>query len=233
MAEAAGPAPVVVALDGPAASGKSTVGLAVARALGFAFVETGKLYRALAWKALREGVALDDGPALAALFREVAVEYRLGAAGPQILVDGEEVTGELAGAEVAEAASALSAFPEVREVLLPLQRRLARPPGVVVEGRDIGTVVFPEAPFKFFLEASLAERARRRAEDFAAAGKPVSPAEVERDLARRDGRDVSREAAPLRRAEDAVVVDTTDLPFEEVVRLIVERVRTGAGVGRE
>jgi cytidylate kinase len=202
--------------------------LAVARALGFAFVETGKLYRALAWKALREGVALDDGAALAALFRKVAVEYRLATAGPQILVDGEEVAAELAAAEVAEAASALSAFPEVRAVLLPLQRRLARPPGVVVEGRDIGTVVFPEASFKFFLDASLAERARRRAGDFAALGKDVTPAEVEEDLARRDGRDVSREAAPLRRAEDAVVVDTTDLPFEEVVRLIVERVSAGA-----
>ncbi|MGD8718917.1 MAG: (d)CMP kinase [Candidatus Zixiibacteriota bacterium] len=221
--------PVVVALDGPAASGKSTVGLAVARRLGFAFVETGKLYRALAWKARAEELPFTDGPALAAAFDRTEVEYRLDQDGPKILVDGRDVTAELSSAEVAEGASAISALAEVREVLLPLQRRLARPPGVVVEGRDIGTVVFPDAPYKFYLDASLEERARRRARDFAAAGKPVDVAEVERDLAARDARDRGRAAAPLRRAEDAVLVDTTSRTFDEVVDFITAAVQAGEG----
>lgn len=215
---------MVVALDGPAASGKSTVGLAVARRLGFAFVETGKLYRALAHKALAEGVALDDGDALTALFADADVEYRLANGEPLILVDGRDVTAQLATAEVAEAASAISAFPQVRAALLPLQRRLARPPGVVVEGRDMGTVVFPDAPCKFYLDASIAERARRRARDFAAQGREVDAAEVEKDLAARDRRDSGRAVAPLRRAEDAVYIDTTGVAFDDVVDTIVGRV---------
>jgi cytidylate kinase len=216
---------IVVALDGPAASGKSTVGLAVARRLGFAFVETGKLYRALAHKAMGEGVALDDGDALATLFADADVEYGLEDGRPVIAVDGRDVTAELATAEVAEAASAISAFPQVRAALLPLQRRLAKPPGVVVEGRDMGTVVFPDAPCKFYLDASIAERARRRARDFAAQGREVDAAEIENDLAARDRRDSERAVAPLRRAEDAVHIDTTGVAFEDVVGEIVERVR--------
>lgn len=216
---------IVVALDGPAASGKSTVGLAVARRLGFAFVETGKLYRALAHKALREGATLDDGDALATLFAGAEVEYGLEDGRPVIAVDGRDVTAELATAEVAEAASAISAFPQVRAALLPLQRRLAKPPGVVVEGRDMGTVVFPDAPCKFYLDASIAERARRRARDFAAQGREVEPAEIEKDLAARDRRDSERTVAPLRRAEDAVYIDTTGVAFDDVVDEIVERVK--------
>jgi cytidylate kinase len=221
----AGDKTMVVALDGPAASGKSTVGLAVARRLGFAFVETGKLYRALAHKALSEGVPLDDGDALAELFAGTDVEYGLEEGRPVIAVDGRDVTAELATGEVAEAASAISAFAQVRAALLPLQRRLAKPPGVVVEGRDMGTVVFPDAPCKFYLDASIAERARRRARDFAAAGREVDAAEVEKDLAARDRRDEGRAVAPLRRAEDAVYIDTTGVAFDDVVDKIVERVQ--------
>lgn len=218
---------VVVALDGPAASGKSTVGRAVARRLGFSFVETGKLYRVLALIAVRDKLPLDDGPRLAASFQKKDVRYTVSGGGPVVTVDGEDVTAELAGGDVADAASAISALPAVREVLLPLQRRLAEPPGAVVEGRDVGTVVFPDAAYKFYLDASRAERARRRAGDFAAMGKDVTAEEVERDLAARDGRDVARDAAPLRRAEDAVYVDTTETTFEQVVGFIVEYVERG------
>lgn len=224
MVPAAGDRAVVVALDGPAGAGKSTVGLEVARRLGFAFVETGKLYRALAYKALRERAPL-DGAALEALFEDTVVNYELRAGRPVIEVDGRDVTGDLGTAEVAEAASAISAFPEVRAALLPLQRGLAKPPGVVVEGRDIGTVVFPEATCKFYLDASPAERARRRARDFAAQGREADAAEVEQDLAARDRRDSARAVAPLRRARDAVQVDTTGLAFDDVVELIVARVK--------
>jgi cytidylate kinase len=220
-----GEEPIIVALDGPGASGKSSVGLAVARRLKFNFVETGKLYRALALKALREGTPLEGGSALAELFARTRVAYEFRGGEAVVEVDGEDVTAELAAAEVAEAASAISALPEVRGVLLPLQRASARAPGVVVEGRDIGTVVFPDATYKFYLDASVAERARRRARDFAAAGRNVDVAEVERDLAARDERDAAREAAPLRRADDAVYVDTTDVAFDEVVNFIVNYIR--------
>lgn len=223
-------AAVVVALDGPAGSGKSTVGRAVARRLGFSFVETGKLYRVVALKAIREGLPLDDGPRLAAAFTGAEVRYGLRDGDPFVMLDGEDVTAELAGGEVAEAASAVSALPEVRAALLPLQRRLAEPPGAVVEGRDIGTVVFPDAAYKFYLDASPAERARRRAGDFAAMGKAVAAAEVEKDLEARDGRDESRAAAPLKRADDAVYVDTTGIPFDEVVDFIIEYVKRREGI---
>jgi cytidylate kinase len=227
VAPKAGESKVVVALDGPAAAGKTTVGRAVARRLGFAFLETGKLYRALALKALREKLPLGDGRALALVFKKTDVRYNLRDGEPTVAVDGDDVTAELGTGEVAEAASAISALPEVREVLLPLQRRLATPPGGVVEGRDIGTVVFPDANYKFYLDAYPAERARRRARDFAATGKAVVAADVERDLAARDGRDAARAAAPLRRADDAVYVNTTDMTFEEVVGFIVDYVKRG------
>jgi cytidylate kinase len=223
-------AAVVIALDGPAGSGKSTVGRAVARRLGFSFVETGKLYRAVALKGLRAGLPLDDGPRLAAAFEDADVRYGLRDGDPFVTLDGEDVTAELAGGEVAEAASAVSALPDVRAALLPLQRRLAEPPGAVVEGRDIGTVVFPDAAYKFYLDASPAERARRRARDFAAVGKAIAAEEVEKDLEVRDGRDEGRAAAPLKRADDAVYVDTTGMSFDEVVDFIVDYVkRRGEG----
>jgi cytidylate kinase len=218
-------AAVVIALDGPAGSGKSTVGSAVARRLGFFFVETGKLYRALALIALRDGLPLGDGPRLAAAFKEADVRYGFRDGDPFVTVGGEDVTAELAGGAVAEAASAVSALPEVRGALLPQQRRLPASPGVVVEGRDIGTVVFPDAAYKFYLDASPAERARRRARDFAAMGKAVAAEKVEKDLEVRDGRDEGRAAAPLKRAADAVYVDTTGMPFDEVVDFIVDYVK--------
>jgi len=224
--------PLVVALDGPAGAGKSTVGLAVARILGFNFVETGKLYRAVGLMALRAGIAPDDARALVALVGEMKIQYILRAGCPTVFVDGEDVTDELSSPEAAAAASRVSAVPEVRAALLALQRGLARRPGVVVEGRDIGTVVFPRARFKFFLDASLVARARRRARDLAAMGRNATPEEVAADLAARDGRDASRATAPLRRADDAIYVDTSDMTFEQVVDFIVNVVQMGKDQGR-
>jgi len=218
--------PIVIALDGPAGAGKSTVGLAVARALGFTFVETGKLYRAVALQALRLGVPLGDAAALAAMCAVTDLVYELRAAGPAVILDGEDVTASLAAPPVTEAASAVSANADVRAALLPLQRRLARPRGVVMEGRDIGTVVFPDAAFKFYLDASLGARAERRARDLAALGEETTPSKVAMDLEARDRRDAGRAVAPLRRADDAIYVDTTDMTFEQVVEFIVNVVRT-------
>ncbi len=224
---------IVIALDGPAAAGKSTVGAAVAAALALTFAESGKLYRALAYQALRRGIALDDEKTLAALARETSLSYEVRAGAPAIIIDGEDVTAALAGPEMAAAASTISAHAEVRAALLALQRRLARPPGVVMEGRDIGTVVFPNAQFKFYLDASLAARAGRRAAELNAAGERITVAEVERQLAARDRRDATRDVAPLRRAPDAVYIDTSDMTFAEVVNYVVGVVRRGGAVGGE
>lgn len=223
---------VIVALDGPAGAGKSTVGRAVARELGFVFVETGKLYRAVGLKALRLHIALTDGAALAAMCAHADITYDLRDGGAAVFLDGEDVTDKLGGSEAAEAASAVSAFPEVRAALLPIQRRLAEGRGVVMEGRDIATVVFPDARYKFFLDASLAERARRRRRDLAAIGVQMSEEEVAADLAARDGRDTSRATAPLTRAAGAEYMDTTGWEFDDVVAAIVARIREGEGLDR-
>jgi len=219
---------IIIALDGPAGAGKSTVGLAVARKLGLAFVETGKIYRALAFKALRRGIAPDDGDALAALCEDTDIRYEMRADGPAVFLDGEDVTAALTSPEVTAAASVISAHPRVRAAVLPLQRQLCRPPGVVMEGRDIGTVVLPTARFKFFLDAALATRAARRARDLAARGQNVTVSDVAAALAARDGRDAARDCAPLRRADDAIYVDTTDMTLAEVVDFIVGVVRTAS-----
>jgi cytidylate kinase len=221
---------VVVALDGPAGAGKSTVGRAVARALGFVFVETGKLYRAVGLKASRERVSLGDAAALAAACARTTIAYELRDGVPAVFLDGEDVTDKLGGPEAAEAASAVSAYPEVRAALLPIQRKLAEGRGVVMEGRDIATVVFPDARYKFFLDASLSERARRRRLDLEALGIRMSEADVAADLAARDARDTSRATAPLTRAADAEYLDTTAMEFDDVVAAIVGRVRAGEGM---
>lgn len=218
---------IIIALDGPAGAGKTTVGLAVARALGINFVETGKIYRALALKALRRGINLDDTEALAALCKDTEIRYAMISGSPAVFLDGEEVTRQLHTPEIGAAASALSAHPDVRAALLPLQRALVKPPGVVMEGRDIGTVVLPEAPFKFFLDASLAARAERRARDLERMGEGIEIERVAADIAARDNRDAGRDCAPLRRAEDAIYIDTTNMTLEEVVGFILGVVRRG------
>jgi cytidylate kinase len=178
-------------------------------------------------KAWRENVAFDDASALAALCARTDIRYECDAAGARVFLDGVDVTEELAGPDAAAAASAVSAQAGVRAALLTLQRRLARPPGVVIEGRDIGTVVFPAARYKFYLDASLAERARRRRRDLEALGIARAAGDVAVDLETRDGRDTARATAPLRRAPDAIYVDTTDLALDEVVSFIVGVVRRG------
>jgi cytidylate kinase len=215
----------VVAIDGPAGAGKSTVARAVAERLGLIYADTGKLYRALALKVSDVGVSVDDKAGVEALCGETDIEYRYIDGESWVYLDGADVTDELTASEtVGELASALSALPEVRAVLLEAQRSLAHPPGLVMEGRDIGTVVFPEATVKFYLDASVEERARRRLKDLLAKGEDATLEEVVGQLRARDERDKNRVVAPLRRADDAVYVDTTDMTFDEVVDLLVDRV---------
>jgi cytidylate kinase len=221
----------VVAIDGPAGSGKSTVARGVAGALGLEVLDTGAMYRAVTLLALEHGLDLADGPAIAASARTVRLE--LGSPPGSVTLDGRDVSDEIRGPVVAAAVSQVSAHPEVRALLVDRQRRWVDDHGGgVVEGRDIGTVVFPEAPLKVFLMAAPEERAKRRALDEAAADRPADAHEVEQAIARRDRLDSSRSTSPLRPADDALVIDTTGRNADTVVDEIVERFRATAGAER-
>jgi CMP/dCMP kinase len=221
----------VVAIDGPAGAGKSTVTRKVAERLGYVIVDTGALYRVVALAAERAGVAFDDearATALAdALVAENAVQLRRGADGAmQVLLRGQDVSLSIRAQGIGQGASKVSAHPGVRDALLELQRSQGREGGVVLEGRDIGTVVFPDAEAKFYLTASVDVRAQRRRDELAARGTPPSLAEVLSEVTERDRRDSTRPVAPLRQAEDAHLVDSSTLSIEQVVEQIVAAVKT-------
>jgi cytidylate kinase len=211
--------PFVIALDGPAASGKSSVGLGAARALGLGYFDTGLLYRALTWLALQRGVESSDAEGLAGLVDQLRLE--VGAEG-RVYRDGVELTEALQQPAVSAQVSTVSAHAQVRAAMRPAQRELVRPPGLVMAGRDIGTVIVPEAPLKIWLSASPRERARRRALQ---TGQALG--EVLAAMQARDHLDASREVAPMAKAADAIELPTDGLPLEtvinEVVRLARER----------
>jgi CMP/dCMP kinase len=206
-----------IAIDGPAAAGKSTIGRALARALGWRYVDTGAMYRAVALAALERGVTPRDGDVLGSLASLVEVAGD----GQTVSLNGRDVTARIRGADVTRLASEVAAVPEVRQALVARQRALASSGGVVMEGRDIGTVVLPEAKLKVWLTASVEERARRRGDDLGLEQDEAARAEVERAIAARDEADASREASPLARAGDAVVIDSTDKSVDEVVGAIL------------
>ena len=220
-------APLVVAIDGAAGTGKSTVARALARELALPYLDTGAMYRALALRALELGIAPEDRAAVAAMLPATNLELRLAADGNAlILLDGQPLDHRIRSAEVAAATSRLAVHPEVRERLVEIQRSLARRHGGVIEGRDIGTRVVPETPFKFFLRAEPEVRARRRLADLRAAGRAdLEEADVARDLAERDSRDVARAISPLVPAPDAVWIDTSALSAGEVVAELARRIR--------
>lgn len=217
----------VVTIDGPAGAGKSTVAKALARSLGYTFLDSGALYRAGAWAALQRGIAWSDGPALGALIQ--SLDIRFAGETNVITVDGQDVSAEIRRPEISQGASQVSAFPEVRAGLLALQRRMGETGRVVAEGRDMGTVVFPGAGAKFFLVAPIEERAKRRALELAAKGQPQDLQAVLADMRERDQRDSTRAAAPLRRAEDAVEIDTGGLTPEQVVARMADIVHARGG----
>lgn len=207
----------MVAIDGPAGAGKSTVARQVAERLGFVRVDTGALYRAVGLIALERGVSLEDGAALGKLAMELKLAFVEGPSGPRLTVNGSDREDDLRTPDVADAASKVSALPEVRAALLEVQRQMGVDGGVVLEGRDIGTVVFPDAEVKVFLTASAEARARRRLGDLEERGVMSSYEDVLAAMKARDSRDSSREHAPLKPAEDATVVDSTEMTQDEVV----------------
>jgi cytidylate kinase len=210
----------VVTIDGPAGAGKSTAAREVARRLGFRLVDTGALYRALAWAVRQAGVSPEDEPAIATLLARTTVEL----AGSRVLVDGRDVTVEIRTSEIAMLTSRLTGLRAVRDKMTPLQRSLAAPGGVVLEGRDTGSVVCPDAEVKVYLDADLAERARRRRDELAAGGMSADYERVKADVAQRDRQDMERDLAPLRKPPGAVTVDSTALSPEAVVLRILDAV---------
>lgn len=214
----------VIAIDGPVGAGKSTVARAAAQRLGYRYVDTGAMYRSVAWAAGRQGVDLMDREGVAGLAREVEIEFVPAPDGQRVIVGGTDVTEAIRTPQVSEGASIASAYPEVRQAMVALQRRMGQGGGVVMEGRDIGTVVFPDAEVKIYLDATLLERARRRYEELRANGEQVSYDEVRLALLERDQRDSTREHSPLRAAPDAVVVDSTAMTVDQIVEDILARV---------
>jgi cytidylate kinase len=208
---------VIVAIDGPAGSGKSAVGRRVAETLGLPFVDSGLMYRAVGGLALERRVALDDAEALARL----ATATRVRIDGPRVQVDGRDYTGRVYGPEQSAAASQVAQVPGVREAVVNQLRAMGRG-GVVMAGRDIGTVVFPQADRKFYLTASVEERARRRAAQMAARGERADPERLRVEVQERDRRDASRAVAPMRPAEDAVVLETDGMPLAAVVAAVLD-----------
>ena len=215
-----------IAIDGPAGAGKSTIAKEVARRLGFVYVDTGAMYRTMALHFIRSGIDPKDEQAVAASCRDVDVSLRYENGVQQVLLGGENVTGLIRTEEVGNMASATSVYKPVREKLVQLQQALARRENVVMDGRDIGTCVLPDAPAKIYLTASSAVRAGRRYKELVEKGMECDLAEIERDIIDRDYRDMNRENSPLRQAEDAVLVDSSCMTVEQVIAAILEAAKS-------
>ena len=215
---------IIVAIDGPAGAGKSTVARKVANRLSLLYIDSGAMYRAVAWKALDEGVDPSDDRAVTEVAEAMKIELKTASDGTMVFVDGQEITGFIRTPEITDVSSRISTIPRVRAILVGQQQAMGRETGVVMEGRDIGTVVFPETPFKFYLDASVGERARRRKMDLEKAGFEMDLDRLEREVAERDERDSTRSASPLMKVDDATVIDTTGMSIEEVIDAMAARV---------
>jgi len=217
------PGGLVIAIDGPSGAGKSTAGKALAAALGYVFIDTGAMYRALALKALRAGLSLDDAERLASLLRETRIELVDGGRG--VLLDGEDATAAIRTREMSAAASRVSTHTPVRREMVGRQQELGREGGVVLDGRDIGTAVFPDADVKFYVDADPRRRAMRRRQELQAAGVDSDLEAIEAEIRERDHLDSTRRDSPLTRAPGAAHLDTTSLAPEEVLARMLEAVR--------
>jgi cytidylate kinase len=222
---------IIVAIDGPVGSGKSTVARRVAALMGYVYIDTGAMYRAVALKALRRGVPLDAADQLTSLAGDTRIDLRAEDGGQRVFLDGEDVTSAIRTPEVSQAASKVAVVEGVRHVLVAEQRRAGAQGGVVMEGRDIGSVVFPDAELKIFLTASPEIRAERRWREHQQKGDAIDLPRTLEEIHERDRRDSGRASSPLVRAKDAVVVDSTAMDPEEVARLVVMLAQNQAAAG--
>lgn len=216
---------MIIAIDGPSGAGKSTLAKRLAKELHFIYLDTGAMYRALALKVLREGIDLADDARLAELVRVTEIDLREKRGELEVLLDGRDVAEEIRTPEVSQTASKVSALRAVRARMLELQRAMGGRGSVVAEGRDIGTVIFPAAEVKIFLDASLRERARRRYQEIHAAGRAVNFDETLREIEERDKRDRERDLAPLCQAEDALLIDSSSFSADEVAAMVLAEVQ--------
>jgi len=219
---------LIIAIDGPSGAGKSTLAKRLAKDLGFIYLDTGAMYRALALKVLRQAVDLADDGRIGRLVEETEIDLRHRAGNLEVVLDGEDVSGQIRTPAVSQMASKVSALKKVRDRMLVLQRAMSRRGSVVAEGRDIGTVIFPQAEVKIFLDASPEERARRRYQELKAAGRQVELQETLREIEERDKRDSERDIAPLCKAEDALLVDSSSVDAEHVAALVLNQIRNKA-----
>ena len=219
---------LIIAIDGPSAAGKSTLAKRLAKDLGFTYLDTGAMYRALALKVLRERIDISNHEGLAELVGRTEIDLFGKSGSLQVLLDGEDVSGVIRTPEVSQMASRASALKPVRQWMLKLQRALGQRGSVVAEGRDIGTVVFPNAEVKIYLDASVQERARRRVEELRNAGRQVSLDETLREMTERDKRDSERDLAPLRKAADAIAIDSSSLDAEALAQRVMQDIRRKA-----
>ena len=217
--------PIVIAIDGPAGAGKSTVARMLAARLGLDYVDSGATYRAAALKVLESGIEPEDEPAVATAIGDAEIHFATDSSGSRVFLDGQDVTAKIRTAAATLTAAKVSRLPEVRRKLVALQRALARDRGVVMEGRDIGTVVFPDAPLKIFLKADPEERARRRHHEDQHEGRSTTLEQTAYEIGRRDQLDAERKISPLVAAPDAVEIDSTLVTAEQVVERIVELAR--------
>lgn len=223
---------MIIAIDGPAGAGKGTVARELARRLGYLYIDTGAMYRAVAWRALTSGVPLDDAERLGELAAASHIELSGDPLAPRVAIDGTDITAEIRTPQVSQAASIISAVPAVRRALVARQQEMGRAGNVVMEGRDIGTAVFPNADIKFYLDASVEERSRRRyAEDRLRGNATKSFEETMAEVLERDRRDSTRADSPLTVAADAIHIDSSHLSAEQVVEQMLQRVRRAMCAG--
>ena len=215
---------MIIAIDGPAGSGKSTIAKLVAKRLNYRYIDTGAMYRAVAWTAQKRGLSLTDETAMAELARSLKIEFVPGADGQSVLVDGENATAHLKNETVCKGAATVAAQKSVREVLVARQRQIGETGNVVMDGRDIGTVVFPQANKKFFFVADAEERGRRRYEELKSKNPDLDLKIIIEEIRQRDHEDCNRKISPLVRAEDALEVDTTRLSIEEVTDHVLKNI---------
>ena len=216
---------IQIAIDGPAGAGKSSVAKVLSKRLGCVYLDTGAMYRAVTWAAMERNIDFDNLEAMTQLLDTLELNFKEEDGVQHLYCNGIDVTEAIRTPQISANVSAVSMIPIVRESMTAQQRRIAQGADVLMDGRDIGTTVLPDAQYKFFLTASLAERARRRGLELEAKGQAVDYAQLEADIALRDKKDSEREVSPLRQAEDAELIDTSDLSFDEVVELLYHKIK--------